>query len=111
MRFVDTNVLIYAVSPSPEEAYKCRIAQELLSQDDLALSVQVLQEFYHQVTRPTRPHALTHAQAMGFVEIIDRFPIQEFTFDLFHCRCLDQPALQTVILGRCDSRRGSHLRL
>ena len=83
MRFVDTNVLIYAVSPSPEEAYKCRIAQELLSQDDLALSVQVLQEFYHQVTRPTRPHALTHAQAMGFVEIIDRFPIQELTFDLF----------------------------
>ena len=63
MRFVDTNVLIYAVSPSPEEAYKCRIAQELLSQDDLALSVQVLQEFYHQVTRPTRSHALTHAQA------------------------------------------------
>ena len=83
MRFVDTNILIYAVSPSPQEADKRRIAQDLLSQNELALSVQVLQEFYHQVTRPTRPHALTHAQAMGFVESIDEFPVQELTFDLF----------------------------
>ena len=84
MRFVDTNILIYAVSPAPQEAEKRRIAQDLLSQDDLALSVQVLQEFYHQVTRPSRPHALTHAQAMGFVEIIVDFPVQELTLDLFH---------------------------
>lgn len=83
MRFVDTNILIYAVSPSPQEADKRRIAQDLLSQNELALSVQVLQEFYHQVTRPTRPHALTHAQAMRFVESIDEFPVQELTFDLF----------------------------
>ena len=83
MRFVDTNVLIYAVTPSPQEEEKRRTAQDLLSRDDLALSVQVLQEFYHQVTRPSRPHALTHAQAMDFIEIIDRFPVQELTFDLF----------------------------
>ena len=82
-RFVDTNILIYAVSPSPQEADKRRIAQDLLGRDDLALSVQVLQEFYHQVTRPTRPCALTHAQAMGFIRIIDPFPVQELTFDLF----------------------------
>ena len=54
-----------------------------MGRDDLVLSVQVLQEFYHQVTRPTRPHALTHAQAMGFIRIIDAFPVQELTFDLF----------------------------
>ena len=83
MRFVDTNILIYAVSPSPHEAEKRRIAQDLLSQDNLAVSVQVLQEFYHQATRPTRPHALTHAQAMEFVAIVGRFPVQELTFDLF----------------------------
>ena len=82
-RFVDTNILIYAVSPSPREAEKRRIAQDLLGRDDLALSVQVLQEFYHQVTRPTRPHALTHEQAMGFIRIIDPLPVQELTFDLF----------------------------
>ena len=83
MRFVDTNILIYAVSPAPAEANKRRIAQDLLTQDDLALSVQVLQEFHHQVTRPTRPHALTHVQAMGFVEIIDHLSVQELTFELF----------------------------
>ena len=82
-RFVDTNILIYAVSPSPREAEKRRIAQDLLGRDDLALSVQVLQEFYHQVTRATRPHALTHEQAMGFIRIIDPLPVQELTFDLF----------------------------
>ena len=82
-RFVDTNILIYAVSPSPREAEKRRIAQDLLDRDDLALSMQVLQEFYHQVTRPTRPHALTHEQAMGFIRIIDPLPVQELTFDLF----------------------------
>ena len=54
-----------------------------MGRDDFVLSVQVLQEFYHQVTRPTRPHALTHAQAMGFIRIIDAFPVQELTFDLF----------------------------
>ena len=82
-RFVDTNILIYAISPSPHEAEKRRIARDLLGRDDLALSAQVLQEFYHQVTRPTRPHALTHAQAMEFIRIIDAFPVQELTFDLF----------------------------
>ena len=83
MRFVDTNILIYAVSPAPPEADKRRIAQDLLTQDDLALSVQVLQEFYHQVTRPTRPHALTPVQAMRFVQIVDHLHVQELTFDLF----------------------------
>ena len=83
MRFVDTNILIYAVSPAPLEARKRRIAQDLLTEDDLALSVQVLQEFYHQVTRPTRPHALTHVQAIRFVETVDHLFVQELTFDLF----------------------------
>ena len=83
MRFVDTNILIYAVSPAPQEANKRRLAQDLLTRDDLALSVQVLQEFYHQVTRPTRPHALTHVQAMGFIAILDHLPAQGLTFDLF----------------------------
>ena len=48
MRFVDTNVLIYAASPAPNETDKQNAAQRLLEAGDLALSVQVLQEFYHQ---------------------------------------------------------------
>ncbi len=51
MRFVDTNVLIYAVSPSPREAEKRRRAQELLREGGLVVSVQVLQEFFAAATR------------------------------------------------------------
>ena len=52
MRFVDTNVLLYAAKCSdPQEAGKrLRSPMKLLDKGDLALSVQVLQEFYYQVT-------------------------------------------------------------
>ena len=64
-RFVDTNVLLYAISRDPQESYKADIANEILSAGDLALSVQVLQEFYVQATRPSRSDRLTHEQAQG----------------------------------------------
>jgi predicted nucleic acid-binding protein len=54
LRFLDTNVLIYSISRDPAEAAKRDRAVALLDQDDNALSVQVLQEFYMQATRPTR---------------------------------------------------------
>jgi predicted nucleic acid-binding protein len=43
------------------------------------LSVQVLQEFYVQATRPTRPHPLTHETAVGLVSAWTRFKVQEIT--------------------------------
>jgi predicted nucleic acid-binding protein len=43
------------------------------------LSVQVLQEFYVQATRPARAGRLTHEQALGLVEAWLRFPLQEMT--------------------------------
>lgn len=79
MRFVDTNVLLYAVSTAPEEARKVTAARELLEATDLALSVQVLQEFYVQATRTSRADRLTHEQAAGLVEAWLRFPAQETT--------------------------------
>ena len=51
MRFVDTNILLYAVSTAAEEQPQAAVARALLEADDLALSVQVLQEFYVQATR------------------------------------------------------------
>ncbi len=83
MRLVDTNVLIYAASPATVEPDKRRRARQLLTQPDLAVSVQVLQEFYHQATRPTRPGRLTHRQAVRFLEPILRFPIQAMTLEVF----------------------------
>lgn len=78
MRFLDTNVLLYALGSEPDDA-KARTARTLLEEEDLALSVQVLQEFYVQATRPSRPDALTHLQAGNLVESFLRFPVQELT--------------------------------
>lgn len=79
MRFVDTNVLIYAVSGTAEDAAKRSRALDLLSRHDLGLSVQVLQEFYVQATRTTRTGALTHGEAVDFVASMLRFRVQETT--------------------------------
>ena len=49
--FLDTNVLVYAVSSAEHEAGKSRRALELVETADFGLSAQVLQEFYVTVTR------------------------------------------------------------
>ena len=83
VRFIDTNVLIYAASPSPGDAEKQRAAQRLLEAGELAVSVQVLQEFYHQATRATRPGAIAEDQALRFIDSIGHFPVQDVTRDVF----------------------------
>ena len=79
MRFVDTNILLYAISADPAETEKAERANEVLRQGELALSTQVLQEFYVQATRAARDDALTHQQAIGLVEAFMRFPVIETT--------------------------------
>jgi len=74
--------LIYAVSTNPADEAKRDIATRLLGSHDLALSVQVLQEFYTQATRSTRERALTHRQAAGLVTSYTRFPVQSTTVEL-----------------------------
>lgn len=49
--FLDTNVLIYAVSSDPAESPKKEKAMALIEHTDFGLSAQVLQEFYVTVTR------------------------------------------------------------
>jgi predicted nucleic acid-binding protein len=77
VRFVDTNILLYAISQDPEERAKAALANELLSSRDVGVSVQVLQEFYVQATRDSRSDRLTHEQAEALVESFRRFPVQE----------------------------------
>jgi predicted nucleic acid-binding protein len=79
VRFVDTNVLLYAISRDPEERKKAERANQLLSVRDLGLSVQVLQELYVQTTRETRADRLTHEQAAALVDSFRRYPVQETT--------------------------------
>lgn len=82
VRFVDTNILLYAVSTAPDERDKHERALAVLDADDLALSVQVLQEFYVQATRPSKPEQLPHAQAVALIESWLRFHVQEISVAL-----------------------------
>jgi predicted nucleic acid-binding protein len=89
MRFVDTNVLLYSVSTAAAEQEKAQIALKILDDPDLALSVQVLQEFYVQATRESKSEKITHEQAAALVEAYLRFTVQETTVALM------QAALET----------------
>lgn len=74
--FLDTNVLVYAVSSAPEEAAKKRVALELIASADFGLSAQVLQELYVTVTRKAeRP--LPVEQALNLLNDLRRFPFVE----------------------------------
>jgi predicted nucleic acid-binding protein len=79
LRFIDTTVLLYSISQDRTEARKHERAVALLEEDDLALSVQVLQEFYVQATRADRPDALPADLAADLIRAWMRFPVQETT--------------------------------
>src|SRR5438128_7367018 len=73
--FVDTNILLYAAGNAPSERAKSAIARRLLKQIEVALSTQVLQEFYWVATRPHKL-AFTHEEAMAFVNVWKLFRVQ-----------------------------------
>jgi predicted nucleic acid-binding protein len=83
MRLADTNILIYAADTSPEERQKRVVAVAVLKEEDLTLSVQVLQEFYHQATRPTSRLGMTREQALAFLEPFMGLTIQPVTREVF----------------------------
>lgn len=84
MRLVDTNILIYAVSADPADAVKRSRAYEILGEDSLAISVQVLQEFYYQATHSRRPNRLSHQEALSFMDRFAEVPVQAVTTEVFH---------------------------
>jgi predicted nucleic acid-binding protein len=79
VRFLDTNVLLYVISNEPAEQEKAKRANGILADRDLALSVQVLQEFYVQATRASRPDPVSHQHAVRLIESFRRFPVQDIT--------------------------------
>ena len=72
--FLDTNILLYAISTAAEEREKKELARKLVARDDYGLSVQVLQEFYVNATRPPHP-ALTHQAATEVIHELARAPV------------------------------------
>ena len=80
--FLDTNVLLYSISDAPEEQGKAARARALIAAGDIALSLQVLQEFYWQATKPHRSWAVLPEVAQELIDNWRRFPVQETTLAL-----------------------------
>jgi predicted nucleic acid-binding protein len=72
--FLDTNVLVYAVSSAEHEAGKSRRALELVGTSDFGLSAQVLQEFYVTVTRKIKK-PLAPELAVALMDQYRVFPV------------------------------------
>ena len=83
MIFLDTNILLYSISTAAAEQAKRATAIELLERTDVVLSVQVLQEFYVQSTRPTRSNPLDHSLAEGLAETWLRFEVVPADISLY----------------------------
>jgi predicted nucleic acid-binding protein len=81
-RFVDANVLLYSVSRDPKDAAKLAVAKVIVDDSDLAVSAQVLQEFYTQAVRPSRPKPLSDECAWSIVEaFILKYPVLPTTVE------------------------------
>jgi predicted nucleic acid-binding protein len=66
---VDTNILIYASDPAEgdKRVRALELIGELIDQGRLALSGQVLNEFYTAATRPNKPPSLSHEDASQII--------------------------------------------
>jgi predicted nucleic acid-binding protein len=71
--FLDTNVLVYAVSSAEAEAAKKAKALDLVERSDFGVSAQVLQEFYVTVTRKIRK-PLSPERAVALMDEYRVFP-------------------------------------
>jgi predicted nucleic acid-binding protein len=82
MRPLDTNILLYAISTSPDERGKAAVALALLDEPDVVIPVQALQEFYVQATRKSRSDAISYKQAENLLESWRRFYLPPLTSDI-----------------------------
>lgn len=84
MQFVDTNILFYAAGLHPESPEKAEVALSMLSsRETLAISVQVLQEFFDKSTRRARHSRLSDDEAIAFLNTLRTLEIVPLTAALF----------------------------
>ena len=74
MIFLDTNVLLYAVSARGGEEAKRLTAINLLAAGGYATSGQVHAEFYYQATARLKP-PIPHEQALAWLDRFRRFDV------------------------------------
>jgi len=82
MRFVDSNIPIYAIASNRADRKKSEQALRILEEGDFATSVHVLQEFYVQATRHTRRDGISHEEAVAFIHALCEFPVQDLTINV-----------------------------
>lgn len=70
--FLDTGILLHSIG---RDAARRTQAVELIESGEVALSTQVLAEFYEQAR-------VTHADAIGLIEAWCRFPVQAITLEV-----------------------------
>jgi predicted nucleic acid-binding protein len=74
--FLDTNILLYAAAGRQTVEAKRNRARELILGARFGTSLQVIQEFYHNVTRKiARP--LSPARALEWIERLEKLPLVE----------------------------------
>lgn len=81
--FIDTNILLYAVSNSAKEIEKKWLARALLEKKAFGLSAQVLQEFYVNATGKLA-QTLPETETMEFIRWLEQFPVVPTDTALFH---------------------------
>lgn len=76
LSFVDTNVLVYAFdkSDSPKKRTAQRLINELLEEDRLRVSTQVLQELFVTLTRKVS-HPCPSEEALAVLEDLTAWPL------------------------------------
>jgi len=99
LRFLDTNILLYSISRDATETVKRDRAVALIDAGGNALSVQVLQEFYVQATRASRPDPITHQQAVRLIESFRRFPVQDVTSAILMAALATRRRWSAYVLG------------
>lgn len=78
MIFLDTNVVIYAVSSAPGEESKREQAFALIAAGDYATSAQVHAEFYFKATGRLKP-PIAHDEALEWLTRLRLFPVVPVT--------------------------------
>jgi predicted nucleic acid-binding protein len=81
LSFVDTNVLVYAFdnTSSPKKRVAERLMNELIEEDRLRVSTQVLQELFVTLTRKV-PRPCTIEEALAVLEDLTAWPLMVIDF-------------------------------
>ncbi len=77
--FLDSNVLIYAISKHSDDQAKFAVANRILQEEAVSISTQVMQEFF---VNATAKGGMTNGEAREWLDALSDFPCIQTTRDL-----------------------------